>query len=83
MHLGPAVCGPCYEVNAEVFRQLTGERVSAPATIDLRALIAAHARAAGVRHVTISPSCTRHDNAKFFSHRAGDRGRQVAAIFAA
>ena len=83
MHLGPAICGACYEVSADVFRQLTGERVSAPTTVDLRALIAAHARAAGVRHVTISPSCTRHHNATFFSHRAGDKGRLVATIFAA
>ena len=83
MHLGPAICGACYEVSADVFRELTGERVSAPTTIDLRALIAEHARASGVRHVTISPSCTRHHNEKFFSHRAGDRGRQIAMIFAA
>ncbi len=83
MHLGPAICGACYEVSADVVRELTGKRVSAPTTIDLRALIAEHARAAGVRHVTVSPSCTRHHNEKFFSHRAGDKGRQVAMIFAA
>ena len=82
MHLGPAICGACYEVSADVFHQLTGERVSAPTTVDLRALVAAHARASGVRHVTISPSCTRHHNERFFSHRAGDKGRQVAVILA-
>jgi YfiH family protein len=83
VHLGPAVCGTCYEVSPDVIKQLTGETVSAPRTVDLRALIADHARAVGVRHITISPSCTRHDNARFFSHRAGDRGRQVGVIFAA
>ena len=82
MHLGPAICGACYEVSADVFHQLTGERVSAPTTVDLRALVAEHARASGVRHVTISPSCTRHRNERFFSHRAGDKGRQVAVILA-
>jgi YfiH family protein len=82
IHLGPAICGACYEVSPDVFRQLTGESTSAPHTVDLRALIADHARAAGVRHITISASCTKHDNARFFSHRAGDRGRQVGVIFA-
>jgi YfiH family protein len=82
LHLGPAICGKCYEVSSDVIKQLTGETVSAPRTVDLRALIADHARAMGVRHITISPSCTKHDNARFFSHRAGDRGRQVGVIFA-
>lgn len=82
MHLGPAICGNCYEVSAEVATRLTGEAASAPARVDLRALIAAHARARGVRHVTASARCTRCDNERFFSHRAGDAGRQVAVIVA-
>jgi len=82
MHLGPAICGECYEVSADVYGKLTGETPSAPRTVDLRALIAMHARARGVAHVTISPRCTRHDNARFYSHRAGDRGRQLAMLFA-
>jgi copper oxidase (laccase) domain-containing protein len=45
-------------------------------------LIAEHARAAGVRHVTTSASCTRCDNDRLFSHRAGDAGRQIAVIYA-
>jgi YfiH family protein len=81
-HLGPAICGECYEVSPDVIRQLTGESVSSPRGVDLRALIADHAHAAGVRHVTTSAYCTRHDNERFFSHRAGDAGRQVAVIFA-
>jgi purine-nucleoside/S-methyl-5'-thioadenosine phosphorylase / adenosine deaminase len=82
VHLGPAICGKCYQVSADVVRQLTGKAVDGPGNVDLRALIADHARAMGVHHVSISPSCSRHDNARFFSHRAGDRGRQVAVIFA-
>lgn len=82
MHLGPAICGRCYQVSAEVAAQLTGEAASAATRVDLRALIAAHARARGVRHITTSPRCTRCDNEKFFSHRAGDAGRQVAVIVA-
>lgn len=83
VHLGPAICGSCYEVSADVARHLTGESASGPRTVDLRALIADHTRALGVHHLTISPSCTRCDNSRFFSHRAGDAGRQVAAMFAA
>lgn len=83
LHLGPAICGKCYEVSADVARQLTGESADGPRTVDLRALIAGHARAVGAHHVTVSPSCTKCDNSRFFSHRAGDRGRQVAAMFAA
>ena len=83
MYLGPAICGGCYQVSADVFRQLTG-RASSRATecVDLRALIAAHARAAGVRHITTTALCTRCDNDRFYSHRAGDEGRQIAVIYA-
>jgi copper oxidase (laccase) domain-containing protein len=50
--------------------------------VDLRAIIASDARAAGVRHITMSPCCTRCDNERFFSHRAGDVGRQLAVMMA-
>ncbi len=82
VHLGPAICGNCYEVRADVVRALTGEAADAPRRVDLRSIIAAHARALGVRQVTTSASCTRCDNDRFFSHRAGDIGRQVAVILA-
>lgn len=80
LHLGPAICGNCYEVSADVHAQLTGHDPGKPTTVDLRALIADHARALGVRHITTSPLCTRCDNAKLFSHRAGDPGRQLAVV---
>lgn len=80
LHCGPAICGRCYEVSADVFAQLTGRDPGRPTPVDLRALIADHARAAGVRHVTISPLCTRCDNDRFYSHRAGDPGRQLGVI---
>lgn len=83
MHLGPAICGECYEVSTDVYSRLTGERGTVSRGVDLRALIATQARRAGVQHVTSSASCTRHHNERFYSHRAGDRGRQVAVIFAA
>lgn len=82
IHLGPAICGACYEVSADVATALTGRTASGPQRIDLRALIAEHARDAGVTALTTSKWCTRCDNARFFSHRAGDAGRQLAVIVA-
>lgn len=83
LHLGPAICGQCYEVSADVFRQLTGRDSSGAAEcVDLRALIAEHARAAGVRHITTSALCTKCDNDRLYSHRAGDDGRQIAVVYA-
>lgn len=82
LHCGPAICGRCYEVSAEVFARLTGRDPGKPSTIDLRALIADQARALGVREISISPLCTRCDNDRFYSHRAGDGGRQLGVVFA-
>lgn len=80
LHCGPAICGRCYEVSAEVARQLTGRDAGGATSIDLRELIIDRARALGVRAVTSSPYCTRCHNDRFFSHRAGDVGRQLGAI---
>ena len=82
VHLGPAICGRCYEVSPEVHAQLTGRAVPGPTTVDLRAVIADHARAAGVRHIDVSAACTRCDNDRFYSHRAGDAGRQLGVMIA-
>jgi YfiH family protein len=81
LHCGPAICGRCYEVSADVFAQLTGRDPGRPAVVDLRAIIADHARALGVREISISPLCTKCDNDRFFSHRAGDTGRQLGVVF--
>jgi polyphenol oxidase len=81
-HLGPAICGRCYEVSPDVYAALTGTSVPAPTTVDLRALLADHARALGVRRISVSPFCTRCDNDRFFSHRAGDSGRQLGVMVA-
>ena len=80
VHLGPAICGNCYQVGPDVFAQLTGSRPEASRNVDLRGLLAGQAKAAGVHEISTSPSCTRCDNGIFFSHRCGDSGRQVAVI---
>lgn len=78
--VGPAICGECYEVSPDVYGRLTGRAVDAPTTVDLRAIIADQARSAGVRRFIESEWCTRHHNDRFFSHRAGDAGRQLGVL---
>ncbi len=82
VHCGPAICGRCYEVSPDVYGQLTGQAVVHPTTVDLRALIAAQAQALGVRQISTSALCTRCDNDRYYSHRAGDPGRQLGVILA-
>ena len=79
---GPSVGEAGPEVSPDVFAQLTGRTVDAPTTVDLRAVLAAQASAAGVRAVATSTFCTRCDNDRFYSHRAGDAGRQIAVLMA-
>ena len=79
VHLGPAICGNCYEVSPEVYLAVTGDRVHRPTSLDLRGVIASHTRQAGAA-VTISEWCTRCHNERFFSHRAGDEGRQLGVL---
>lgn len=78
--LGPAICGDCYEVSPDVYGRLTGLQVSEPTRVDLRRVIASQASAFGVRDVRIDERCVRCDNARFYSHRAGDAGRQLGVI---
>jgi polyphenol oxidase len=82
VHLGPAICGKCYEVSPDVYQQLTGRDPGKPTPVDLRAILADQARQCGIERVTTSAFCTRCDNDRFFSHRAGDAGRQLGVIVA-
>lgn len=82
VHFGPAICGACYEVGPEVFEAL-GEPVPAgPTPLDLRGVLARRAVALGIdpAHVTVSEHCTRCTGSDLFSHRGGDRSRQVGYI---
>lgn len=82
IHLGPAICGRCYEVSTEVRAELTGQPANRPGNVDIRSLIAEHARQLGVSDISVSSDCTRCDNDRYFSHRAGDSGRQLGVIVA-
>jgi len=81
-HLGPAICGHCYEVGAEVFAALDEPRPRSAAMLDLRAVIRKKLVAAGIsaRRVTVSPECTLCRGRRYFSHRGGDRERHLAYI---
>lgn len=79
-HLGPAICGACYEVGPEVVLALRGEKQSGPAHVDLRELLGGQLQQHGVTNVSASAFCTRHHNERFFSHRAGDTGRHIGVI---
>lgn len=79
VHLGPAICGPCYEVGPEVLTAVTGKPDSAKGHLDVRAILADQARARQVAALTVETACTRCDS-HFFSHRGGDGGRQLGVI---
>lgn len=81
VHLGPSICGRCYEVGTDVYEQLTGWETKRARNVDLRALLAEQASQLGVARWSASGECTKCDNGDFYSHRAGDAGRQVACIY--
>lgn len=81
VHLGPAICGACYEVGDEVLRAfgLDGRNGG---LLDLRHLLARRAVAAGAseERVTRSEWCTRCSPDHFHSHRGrGARAGRMAA----
>lgn len=80
VHLGPSICGRCYEVGPDVYEKLTGWETRHPRHVDLRALLAEQAKSLGILRWTASGECTRCDNDQLYSHRAGDTGRQIAVI---
>lgn len=78
--LGPAICGQCYEVGPEVLSAIHGRAFDHKALLDVRAVLVDQAQRRGVHRLTVDTTCTRCDNDRFFSHRAGDVGRQLGVI---
>jgi len=83
VHLGPAICGRCYEVGREVlasFGNATGEA----GRLDLRDELLGQALALGVPGAQMSRStwCTSCDRDRFHSHRGsqGAAGRMAAFL---
>lgn len=81
VHLGPAICGACYEVGPEVHEALGLSVPASNTPVDVRAVQARHAIEAGVppEQVTVSEHCTRCGEG-FFSHRGGDAARQMGVL---
>jgi hypothetical protein len=84
--LGPAVCGSCYEVPAEmcaeVDRSLPGSACTTSAGtagLDLRAGLRAQLGAHGVRRIDTDPRCTAEDPT-LYSHRREGRTGRIAAL---
>lgn len=82
LHLGPSICGRCYEVGPEVFAELGQDVPDSPAPIDVRAVLKGQAAASGLsdENVSVSEECTLCGSDGFFSHRGGDAERQVALL---
>lgn len=82
VHFGPSICGTCYEVGPEVHEALGLPRPATNTPVDLRAVLAGRAAAQGVdpEGVTVSAHCTRCGPGRFFSHRNGERGRQMGVL---
>ena len=82
LHLGPAICGRCYEVGPEVHGALGLPHPGRAEPLDLRAAVVERARRAGiaVERITASTWCTRCEDSPFFSHRGGRAERQVAIL---
>ncbi len=82
MHLGPSICGSCYEVGPEVHAALGLPEPSGPAPVDLREVLAERAAEGGLLGAQITRSwfCTLCHGSPFFSHRRGEVQRQVGFI---
>ena len=80
--MGPAICGPCYEVDEPVLHALglRGDREH----VDLRAVLSDQAKDEGIadHHISISPWCTRCSDGLLHSHRGGGvaAGRMAAYL---
>lgn len=82
VHLGPAICGQCYEVGPEVFEALGEATPPGPAPIDLRGVIRQRALGAGIDagRLTVNTECTLCGDGRYYSHRRGDTGRHLGFI---
>jgi polyphenol oxidase len=72
--VGPGIGGCCYEVGPEVLAAFAGlDGVAQRRMLDLRKVIAAKLRAAGVERIEHVDRCTSCEAERYFSHRR-DRG---------
>ncbi len=86
--IGPAICGGCYEVPAEMQARVAATVPSArcwtragTAGLDIRAGVQAQLAAAGVRSVSRDPRCTRETADLFSYRRDGTTGRAAGLVW--
>ncbi len=81
-HLGPAICGSCYEVGPEAREAVLGTSFSAAGLLDLRAALRRQLAQAGLsgERISTSAECTLCGPRRYYSHRGGDQGRHFAFI---
>jgi polyphenol oxidase len=80
VHLGPSICGACYEVGPEVLSAVYGIPAAGKGQLDVREVLHEQAWRRGVNQISASVACTRCHADRFFSHRGGDPGRQLGVI---
>jgi YfiH family protein len=82
VHLGPAICGECYEVGPEVHTAMGLPDPGDARPIDIRSHLAAAAVGVGIEESRLTQSawCTLCGDSPFFSHRRGDAARQVGFL---
>jgi len=86
--LGPAICGGCYEVSAELRDQVEAQapggagrsRTGAP-SLDLRDALAVQLGGLGIQRVVSDPRCTMEDPMLYSYRRDGVTGRQAGVIW--
>jgi YfiH family protein len=82
VHLGPGICGDCFEVGPEVHLAMGLPDPGSPRPVDLRGHLASRGVASGVGpgRMTQSAWCTLCGDSPFYSHRRGESGRQVGFL---
>jgi polyphenol oxidase len=88
--IGPAICGGCYEVPAQLRARISAVVPEAGCVtgrgtpgIDIRAGVGAQLAAAGVRAVSRDPRCTAEDPALYSYRRDGRTGRFAGLVWLA
>src|SRR5438132_11945899 len=87
MHCGVIICWSRYVVGSEALERLnsghrTGISADPAGHVDLRGVLVRQAAELGITEASVSPWCSAHDRAHFFSHRAsgGRDGRMIAYV---
>lgn len=81
-HIGPGICGKCYEVSEPIYLEITSNLPNADAgyrKIDIRREVSRQLDALGVKTININ-KCTLENEGYFSFRRAPKTGRQCGAI---